>query len=275
MRKTPVQQTRVGNIRIADLRLDLAVQRPLYEPKVRQIVAEYDPAALRTLAVSARRNGTFVVLDGQHRLAALKQLGMANGHLVACEIYEGLTLQEEAELFLKLNDGRKPSYREAFDVRLTARDPDALAVKDIIEECGFTVGHKNGAKDGSIAAIAKCEAVYKGFSNNSDRRYPIILKQALFTLKGAWGATSHAVQAPLIEGTGRFYLRYGIENVQVDHLINNLSKYPGGPNRLIEWAKQHAATIGTQQGRAVAEALVLQHNKGLRSISRKLSEWRS
>lgn len=276
MRKAPVQNTKMMNVKISDLRLDYAVNRPLYEPKVKQIADNFDPAAIRTLTVSERRDGTFVVLDGQHRMAAMHSLGYNNGHLVACEVHVGLTQQEEAELFLKLNDARKPSYKEAFDVRITARDPDALAVTEIVEECGLLLKPEAGSNSERVVrSVAACEKVYRGFSRTDDqRRYPIILKQSLLTLKNAWGATSASLQGPLITGSGRFWLRYGIKAVDFDRLTNNLSKYPGGPNNLIVWAKQHQATIGTQLDRAIAEAFVLQHNKGARSKAKQLPDWR-
>jgi hypothetical protein len=276
MRKAPVQNTKVMTVKISDLRMDFAVQRPLYLPKVQQIAENFDPAALRTLTVSERRDGTYVILDGQHRVAAMKENGYANGHLVYCEVHEGLSLHEEAELFLKLNDARKPSYREAFDVRLTARDPDALGVKEAIEECELLYRPEaNSRQERVVRGIAACEKVYRGFSRTDDpRRYPLELKQTLLMLKTAWGATPASLQSSLISGGGRFWLRYGLKAVDFDRLTNNLSKYPGGPNNLIVWAKQQQATIGTQLDRAIAEAFVLQHNKGLRNKSKQLADWR-
>lgn len=51
-------------------------QRILNMKNVAGIVKNFDPAKLGVLVVSRRGDGTYAVLDGQHRLAALRRLAM-------------------------------------------------------------------------------------------------------------------------------------------------------------------------------------------------------
>ena len=50
-------------------------QRILNMKNVAGIVKNFDPAKLGVLVVSHRTDGTYAVLDGQHRLTALRRLG--------------------------------------------------------------------------------------------------------------------------------------------------------------------------------------------------------
>ncbi|MDY5220460.1 MAG: DUF6551 family protein, partial [Eubacteriales bacterium] len=50
-------------------------QRVMNMRNVAGIVKHFDPAKLGVLVVSHRKDGTYAVLDGQHRLTALRKLG--------------------------------------------------------------------------------------------------------------------------------------------------------------------------------------------------------
>lgn len=54
------------------------------------IVRDFDPAKLGVLVVSHRPDGTYSILDGQHRLTALRKLGFAAAN---CIVLEGMTIQ--------------------------------------------------------------------------------------------------------------------------------------------------------------------------------------
>jgi ParB-like chromosome segregation protein Spo0J len=103
--------------------------------------------------VSHRANGTYVLLDGQTRFGALKLLGSADDEF-ACTVYEGLNLQQEAEMFQKLNNTKKPGVLELFSVRVTKKDPTALGLNDLLKEHGYIAerGHVN-----SLSAIGTAE----------------------------------------------------------------------------------------------------------------------
>lgn len=50
-------------------------QRTLNPQKVKRIVREFDPSKLGVLMISERPDGRYAVIDGQHRMTALREMG--------------------------------------------------------------------------------------------------------------------------------------------------------------------------------------------------------
>ena len=57
-------------------------QRVLNMKNVNGIVRDFDPARLGVLVVNHRADGTYAILDGQHRLAALRRMGYAAANCI-------------------------------------------------------------------------------------------------------------------------------------------------------------------------------------------------
>ena len=89
-------------INVADLNTDRTYQRPLRKT-YKKIAAQFDPLLLSTITVSKRLDGTYWILDGQHRVAAAKELGIPT---LDALIYSGLTLEEEAYIFSMQNHNK-------------------------------------------------------------------------------------------------------------------------------------------------------------------------
>src|SRR5690242_16192920 len=71
--------------------------------RAKRIAQTIDPDALGVLYVSKRRDGTYVVIDGQHRRGAFIELGWGDQKM-PCHVYHGLTLADEARLFAEFNE---------------------------------------------------------------------------------------------------------------------------------------------------------------------------
>ena len=70
-------------------------QRPTNAAQVEKIVANFDEARLGLPIVSARE-GRYHLLDGAHRVAAMRKIGYSHA---MCIVLTGLTYQDEAEYF--------------------------------------------------------------------------------------------------------------------------------------------------------------------------------
>jgi hypothetical protein len=148
-------QPRHRKVRLADLKVDGTYQRELDETRVQRIVDEFNPALLGALEVS-QRNGKFAVFDGQHRLAALKALGKDTA---PCIVHEGLSVAEEAALFVQLQTQRKAlSPYDRFRARLRAGEPAAIEIQQIAKDRGYTI--VRGGHDRQIGAVASLDRVY-------------------------------------------------------------------------------------------------------------------
>jgi hypothetical protein len=96
------REARLRWVPIAEMRVSPLAQRELNTARVNKILNSFDLEQLGTPTVN-ERGGHFYIIDGQHRVEALKGMGWED-QLVQCWTYVGLSEQEEAEKFLKLND---------------------------------------------------------------------------------------------------------------------------------------------------------------------------
>ena len=107
MKPVPQSQSHVGMMDSSKLELDLTYQRPTDPVRVKKIVETFDPALVNVLKVSVR-NGHNYVFDGGHTLAALKMINGSDDFPVLCQIFHGLSYEEEAVLFAKQRGNSKP-----------------------------------------------------------------------------------------------------------------------------------------------------------------------
>src|SRR5690606_35126480 len=98
-----------------------------------KIAESFDQDKVGVITVSRRSDNTNAVIDGQHRTHSLKMVGKGDVP-VECHVYHGLTLREEAELFLGLNNVRNVDAQDKFAVRVTAEDSVAVRLNELLEQ---------------------------------------------------------------------------------------------------------------------------------------------
>lgn len=196
------------------LDVDPDVQRMLNENRVRKLADNFDESALGIFTVSAREfldpgtNETsyrYVVLDGQTRLAALRRFTGTDDTAmpVICQIYYGLTRQQEAETFLSHNDRAAVRTIDKFRLAIVAREPWALDLDRMVKTHGFEIGR--GARPThrftAVASARKIMSLPEG---------PDALNRAFELLVRAWGHRRNTASAEAIDGMGLLYQRHGI-----------------------------------------------------------------
>lgn len=120
--------------------IDRNYQRPLVPTVIRNISENWDWRAIRTLAVSMREDGNYAVMDGQQRLTAARENDIKQ---LPCQVYIDLNEKQEAELFLKLNNSRKPSANDLFRAKIAEEDPGAMAIVHAVNLCGWELDLEN------------------------------------------------------------------------------------------------------------------------------------
>jgi hypothetical protein len=195
------------------LDVDPDVQRMLNENRVRKLADSFDESALGIFTVSARESldpakntisHRYVVLDGQTRLAALRRFaGTGDTTLpVVCQVYYGLTRQQEAETFLSHNDRAAVRAIDKFRLAIVAREPWALDLDRMVKEHGFEIGR--GARPShrftAVAAARRIMSLTDG---------PDALNRAFDLLVRAWGHRRNSASAEAIDGIGLLYQRHG------------------------------------------------------------------
>jgi hypothetical protein len=136
----------IRKLRFGETVIDPVIQRPEQTSEINTIARNFSPPALNVPTASCRidenGNETYVVLDGQQRRAAALKIGYEE--LVPFVIHYGLSLKEEAWLFLNLNYRRSVSAAVRFKNELVGEDPVALAIKAVCDGLGIEIGVPSG-----------------------------------------------------------------------------------------------------------------------------------
>lgn len=170
---------------------DPRYQRPLDQRRVDRMAAEFNPDALGVIYVSDRGNGTMAVMDGFHRVAVMRQLGWDDQKMPAF-VFTGLTIKEEAEIFTTMNKERRlPSRINLFNAEVTAGQPNAVALNEVLVQCGVQVVAGPGPRH--LQAVGAVQKVIEIAGAD-------IVRRTIKTLTEAWPQHDDALSGPMISG---------------------------------------------------------------------------
>lgn len=262
---TVPRKSKLEWVSISALRVDPEAQRSLNAGWVKSHVSEFDPDQLGFVLVN-KRAGKYYVIDGQHRIALLRAVGWGD-QLLQVEVFEDLSLAEEAALFLERNDRLNIRTFDKFRISVTANDPVACDIDRIVRAQGLAINVEK--QDGHIAAVRALEFVYRGGGLTSRKETPDVLAKTLATIKDSWGKNASGFEGKIIEGIGLAYLRYdgGIDRKV---MAEKLGKASGGPAGIVGRAKALKDMKGRTLSHCVAAVVVDQYNQGRRT---KLADW--
>lgn len=234
---------------IEKMKVSEAAQRK-YSPQQAQTMADdFDLEALG-YPVLNRRDGDYYIVDGQHRVGALKLIGWGD-QSIECEVYTDLTEAEEAELFLRRDSRRRISAMEKFKIGVTAGRAEDVAIDDLVKSLGMTVAYYPGQRD-SIGAIGTLRRVYQRSGGR-------VLGSSLAFLRDAFGVAG--MSAHLIDGMALVVARYG-EAIDGKNMVEKLAGIHGGANGLLNRSNTVQRQTGTQLANCVASVIVSQYNSG-------------
>jgi hypothetical protein len=259
-------------ISVNDLSVDPQIQRFRFNPrKVEAIVKDFNDEALGLVTVSRRNAVTLVIVDGWHRWEAVRRRTDAQGEIY-CRVFDGLSLAEEAQMFLDLNPGNQPNALDRYRMRLLTEDETIKRIDAAVHMYGWTV-HPQPATS-HIQAVQTLERIQKVADRNE--AFTDLLSETLRVITKAWGHAREATAAAIMEGLASVIVEYRPKGrLDMDRLISQLSEYPGGPATLASDANQVARLQKMRPVMAVAGQIVGQYNKGLRTGGpSELPPWR-
>lgn len=255
--KNTTSQRTLEWVPIADIRVSEQAQRELRPGKAAKIAADFDPDRFTPPVVSRRADGRIFVIDGQHRLEAMRRIGWED-QSAECFVYSGLTEAQEADLFLWHNDRTTVNAFDKFAVGVTARRSEEVEITRIVHDAGLKIA--NGGTPGSIQAVSALRKVH--------RQGPDVLGRTLRILNDSYG--DGGLQAEFIDGVG---LLCGRLNGDLDdeRAIAKLSSARGGLGALRSRANKYRAEMGATRGDCVAGAAtdIINSGKG----GKKLPNW--
>jgi hypothetical protein len=203
----------IQNLKLDTLEIDsVAYQRAPNPSRVQRIVAEWSPVAAGVLTVNRRTNAHLFVIDGGHRLLAMRALGIKQW---PCIVYDGLDVTEESIEFVRAQNRTALLHAQVFKARISGGDPVALEIVSIVSESGLKVGGSElGAGSPNVIRAPKIiEAIYNTWGADH-------LRYVLRVLLAAWPREKRALGAGSVHGLAYFLAnanKYSVAEADIVH----------------------------------------------------------
>lgn len=222
-----------------------------------KIARTFDRKKFTKPEVARRVGGTYVVIDGQHRLAALRRIhGDAATIHVLCDVLDEMPIADEADIFDSRNsDVQKATSVDRLPSRLVKGDPRATRIRDIVERYGFSLRMQPGQKmrPGELS-MASLEKIMRQHGRDD---YGLI-DRTLAILRSAYG-TDERLSTVVVSGLGSFIAIYSAHpNYDERWLIKVLSQT--SPSKLARDADALRFTLSTSQAQAGRKIILALYN---------------
>lgn len=248
---------RYGYVPVEKLLIDSRYQRNRIESWISILAHSWNEDKNNPFVVSLRSNGNFYVMDGQQRHGALQMMDNAPEEVFA-KIFEGLTLAQEADLFVSAAEDRRGLTTETrFKAALEAQHPWAMAVERAATAAGFRVGSK-GAQN-NISAIASAREIFR-------RRGEPFLERVLRIVNQSW-PNQNAARSGVLYGLEYFLVKF--PDADIRRLVVALSAT--SPTRIEATGHGYSETLNSSINPATGYAIYAIYNHGLRT--NKLAAW--
>ena len=192
-------------------------QRPVLDRVVDKLVREWDPRLLTPLVVSYR-DGRYNLVDGQHRVCAMRKKNGGKDVTALCRVYHGLTYEQEAELYYKL-DRAKGHLRLAHATKAlveSGADAEIIEIKRLLEGAGFVWALDKPT--GEPFEIEATRAVINAYRLLGGAAFSRMLELTART----WHGAPSSVKASFLSGMALFLKTYETE-LDDDVFIKRLS----------------------------------------------------
>lgn len=217
--------------------VDPRVQRVLDPVRVRKIANTWDDLMVGVLTVSHRlpsfdevTDEQFVVLDGQTRLEAFRAVcGKDTVAPLRVEVHEGLTLKEEAAIFLRHNDRKGVTPLDRYRIALVAGEEWATDIYDIAEKYEwFARGtDTRPGYEGKIRRFESISAVEKIYRADQGEAVPgTALLRVFATVGDAWPNETGTITSETINGLGMIFSRHpDLDHHGLTHKLKKIGYY--------------------------------------------------
>ncbi len=238
-----------GQLNTKQLVVDPAYQRQLKPNKVKSIADNFNPLRVNVVKVS-HRGGKYYVFDGQHTTWAVKLRNGNQDTMIECKIYEGLTQEDEAELFARQFElTTRPDANSTMKALYASGDIEIVELRKAIERAGFIFDFSTTKAANRICC---CKCMYKIFSKSRESDFHRLLE----TVKSAWHGDPDSLRREIFEGVWEFYRTYK-EDVDMKTAADKFSRV--SPIEVIRDGAKYKEMSGSRKyGYVLAQA----YNKG-------------
>lgn len=241
------------------------IQRPFIQAHGDAIAKDLDLALLGYPVIN-HREGKWWIVDGQHRVFALRENGFANEKLY-CEVHEGLSDQEMAQYFLGRDRRRAISPFAKFKIGCTAGQVKENAIQRIVEANGLTISRSKGPT--CVGAVSTLIKIYDS-SPTKEAAVGFVVRVAKLAFEG----DALGFDANMLEALGLISVRYNGRVVE-KHLIERLSLPQNSARNLMRRADDLRARTGNYKAPCLAAVIVDLYNKNAFGKARLTPWWKA
>lgn len=140
-------------------------QRPL-QKSFKYILDNWDDNKCDPITVNYRSDGYYYVINGQHRTEAAKAKGISQ---IVCDVFVGLTLEDEAELFAGQYDGNsKLDPIDSYRANIIRGELVDTTIKGVCDKYGVSVTRDKAPRTlKSLTVVRRIVKPAKGVSDKS------------------------------------------------------------------------------------------------------------
>lgn len=186
-------------VAINAIRVDHNYQRELKPARVQKILKDFSWRKFGAVVLARHDDGTFTVIDGQHRVAGARSHPKIDA--VPAAVLDLADAQEEADAFLGVNVNRSAiTTVERYWAGIAAGDPAMVRVRDVLARAKCEVIQAIGVKPSSrktnaVSAVERSIRLYGEEATASACR----------VLAAGWSSDSAALGAVSIQALARLF----------------------------------------------------------------------
>lgn len=251
---------KIVSVPLKKMRVSALAQRDQRQYRIDDLAAHLDLGKIGIPTVNLR-DGVYWIIDGAHRVKALRSNGFGD-ESIDCQVYEGMSVEEEAEMFLGLNDNLKVNAMDKFKVGVVAGRDEDVDIEQVVRDLGLAVA--TGGARGSIGSVTALRSTYRKAGADG-------LRTSLTIIRDVYGDAGY--RATLIDGVGLFVARYG-NQVDVPKLKQRLKNQHEGAEGLMKMADRLRNASKAPRPECVAAAIVEIYNRA-RGVAKLETWWRA
>jgi hypothetical protein len=182
---------------VVDDRYQRSIARDAGKRLIKKITQDFYWPFFGVLVATDNGDGTYCLIDGQHRAEAARQ--HPDVHSVPVLVIDEMTLVEQAQAFVAINQNRQNlSALQLHHAAVRAGDPHAVEIDKICKECGVLIPNNNfssrNIKPGQTLAVKALSTILK--KHGAD-----ILRKTLNTVMQAYCETTGDLRAQIFVAT--------------------------------------------------------------------------
>jgi len=229
--------------------VDTAYQRRANDEKIMELARSWSWMACGAIHVAMRKDGSHFVFDGQHRVMAARK--RSDISTLDCLVFDIEEIVHEASGFLQTNTNRKPiTILDRFKAMIMCKDPDALAVSELIEELDLKI--EKNCRPGCFQSLSWAMRAHARSKDGFDK--------TLRTVVGLAG-NKHPIQERVCRGIFSLHMKHRILD---DHRFTR-RLHQVGYRELLDGADRAAAYYGKGGETTWSKGILDSVNKGLRN----------